>query len=119
MLLYTSSLGEQMNLKRFTGVAALCALGAMTLLAADFWAAKPFTEWNDKEVQKLYANSPWAKEYSIAMSGGAGADPSSTKGGGRRAGSGGPDADNGAAAMANALNLVIRWQSALPVKQAA
>jgi hypothetical protein len=108
-------------MKKFVIGGVVCALGALgvsVLVAADVWTAKPFTEWSDKDVLKVLQNSPWAREYSIAMSGGAGgADPSSGK-----AGKGGAqmaqDAGGGVAG-GGSVTLYIRWQSALPVKQAA
>ena len=35
------------------------------LTAADFWTAKPYTEWSDKELQKLMTDSPWAKTTTV------------------------------------------------------
>lgn len=32
----------------------------------DFWAAKPFTEWTQKEVDKLLRNSPWSRSVMIS-----------------------------------------------------
>ncbi len=99
-------------------VCALGALGVTALLAADVWTAKPFTEWTDKDAQKVLQNSPWAKEYSIAMAGGAGgADPTNGKAGKSGTGQMAADAGGGAASGAS-VTLYIRWQSALPVKQA-
>jgi hypothetical protein len=106
------------------------------LWAAEFWQSKPSTEWGDKDLQKMMTNSPWARPFSVPMSGPApptigragssnaaddtGAPPpiSSTSGGGRGRGGGGaaaPDAPGGGAAS---VNIVARWQSALPIKQA-
>ncbi len=40
---------------------------AGTLLGADFWDAKPFTEWSEKEVNKVMGDSPWAKTTTSAV----------------------------------------------------
>jgi hypothetical protein len=110
-------------------------LGLLPLAGEDFWKAKPYTEWNEKEVQRLLTNSPWAKEVSAAMPGGGGSPGGRGGRGGMRGGGGGaPDASagmgggesgggdvGGAAAVASAPPAVmvkIRWQTALPVKQA-
>jgi hypothetical protein len=90
---------------------------AAGLWAADFWT-KPYTDWTDKEVQKIRENSPWAKEFNIAIPS-AGGDPAGASGGkggkgGQNSPVGGPDAG----AVGSGVNLVIRWQSALPVKEA-
>jgi hypothetical protein len=94
-----------------------------TLAAADFWQAKLFTDWSDKEVQKVKENSPWAKQIQVAMGGGEGTPDA----GGKRkgGGSGGampndlaPGAAEGAAGAGMGMTFTIRWQSALPEKQA-
>jgi hypothetical protein len=98
-------------------LAALLIILAAGLWAADVWQARPFTEWTDKDVAKLSSNSPWAREFSVEMTGDAPAGGGGRgKGGGTRDGgqTGGPEAGGG---MPN-LMLTIRWQSALPVKQA-
>lgn len=108
-------------MKRYAIPGLLLALGvgAASLWAADFWTAKPFSDWTDKEALKLTQNSPWAKEYSIAMPGGAGGADPSGKGGGAGRGRGGGDLSGDATApMGGAINLYIRWQSAMPIKEA-
>src|SRR6202035_2992531 len=94
----------------------LIGLFAFTLClwAAEFWQSKPSTEWGDRDLQKMITNSPWARPFSVPMSGPAppprgrvvGSKPanprgtpppiSSTSGGGRGRGGGGgaaaPDA---------------------------
>ena len=49
------------------------AAGATTLLAADYWQNKPFTDWSDKEVTKMLTASPWSGQVPLSMSGGGGA----------------------------------------------
>jgi hypothetical protein len=99
-------------------LAPLVIIFAACLWAADFWQAKPYTEWSDKDITKMGSNSPWAKEFSVEMPGGAagGGVGGKGKGGGTRDGgqTGGPEAGGGAPS----ITLTIRWQSALPVKQA-
>jgi hypothetical protein len=119
--------------------------GALWIYAADFWQSKPYTEWNEKEVQKLLTSSPWAKEVSLAMPAGGGSG--SGKGGGRRGGGGGdasgdvpltgPATGNGGGnAGSNAgirevggaqggggsapvAMVTISWRTALPLREAA
>jgi hypothetical protein len=108
------------------------------LLAADFWATKKFTEWTDKEVQRMATDSPWAQKAVIALgsgrssgfgeegggrTGGGGLDDIGGGGGGGGRGSrggrgGGMDDFGSAQAGTPTVSLVIRWQSALPVRQA-
>jgi len=113
-------------LKKLPVLMFICALG---LWAADFWATKPFTDWSDKEVQKVLTDSPWTGR--ITMSSGGGAAPAADsggggggKGGGGRGG-GGPrgdadvaDATAGGFGGGGQASVTLLWQTALPVKQA-
>ncbi len=112
------------------------------LWAADVWQTKPFTEWTDKDLQKIINNSPWAHSFTLPTGGGP-ADFDSGGGGGGRGGRGGGGADQDSApapisetsgrsgrgggsggppvpssAGGVSLEIVARWQSALPLKQA-
>src|SRR5436190_34514 len=67
-------------------LAAFLLVFALSLWAADFWLSKPFTDWNDKDVDKMLHNSPWAKQIGVAVSSGGGGGMNSGgrgKGGGR------------------------------------
>jgi hypothetical protein len=99
-----------------SGLLLTLGAGAVSLWGADFWTAKPFTEWSEKDALKMIQSSPWAKEYSIAMpgSGGGGGDSS----GKSKKGAGGDTMAQDTGGMGAGINLVIRWQTALPVKQA-
>ncbi len=46
-------------MKKIAFLVVLTAAGA-ALLAADFWVEKPFTEWSQKEANRLISDSPWA-----------------------------------------------------------
>jgi hypothetical protein len=136
--------------KRSFFVCLLLALGVTALLAADFWKTKKFTEWNDKEVQKMLNDSPWAHQYALPMQGGGGMREGGGGGGGRRGGGGGGmsflppqdeggmpsgmggggggggrggggrggGGDMGGGSMMPTVEVVLRWQTALPIKQA-
>src|SRR5581483_4324447 len=114
------------------GVALACAAG---LFAADFWTAKPFTDWNEKDAQKMVENSPWAKPVSVAT----GTDgPPASRSGKRGATAVSEVGDPGRqddpmgdvtgrpgrnrvgeeAGPIAATTVTVRWQSALPVRQA-
>jgi len=118
----------------------LLTILAISLWAADFWQSKPYTEWSDKEVQKLLSNSPWSKEVVVSLGGGSGggSGKGSRKGGG---GGGGGDAGFDGPAMGSGgggaggrgvqevgggapsggtptMNLVVSWRTALPLRQA-
>jgi hypothetical protein len=124
---------------RFFVLIAMLALGTAALLAADFWKTKKFTEWSSKEVDKMLADSPWARRTALQMEGGRGGG--TPGGGGRRRGGGMaflPQDEGGGGDMGGGgglgggggmgggrgesgpplIEVVVRWQTALPVKQA-
>ena len=110
---------------------------AFCLGAADFWQSKPPSEWSDKDLQKMMNNSPWARPFSVPTSGpappsigrataaalpttpAAPAPISSGSGGGRGGrGGGGAAAADAPGGGTTSVDVVARWQSALPIKQA-
>jgi len=112
----------------------LVLLPAM-LWAADFWESKPFTDWSDKELRKVVTNSPWARQTNTVttnarpspqpadsqVGGFPGGDGSLIRppGFGRGAGTGaGPAITPPDSTFDQGLTLIIRWQTALPVRQA-
>jgi hypothetical protein len=120
---------------------ALFLLLCLSLWAADSWQTRPFTEWTDKDVQKIMNNSPWAHAFTLPTGGGPSSFDTASGGGGRggrgggsadqdsapapisessgrsgRGGGGGPAVPSSAGGVA--LEIVARWQSALPMKQA-
>jgi hypothetical protein len=110
--------------------AGLLLLLGFGLAAANFWQ-KPYMDWSDKDVTKMMTDSPWAKSVSVSMSGpgGAGAPPVPSGGGGFGGGPGGeprgPQGGGGSefgpgaqGTSAPTFDVVARWQSALPVRQA-
>ena len=123
----------------------LLPLGA--LWAAEFWESKKFTDWSDKEVEKLLKDSPWAHTFSVetgkARSGGGGSNRGMGGGGNMGGGGGGRGGRGGAGGgmsgggtgmprdttmntggsnnpqpMPASSRIIVRWLSALPVKQA-
>jgi len=45
--------------------ALVWVLSLSYLLAADFWDQKPYTDWNQKECDKLLEKSPWSHPYAL------------------------------------------------------
>lgn len=124
----------------------LLALGAAALplpvFAADPWT-KEFSQWTEKDIERIMQDSPWAKNASVPLgipSGGPGAGgrggrgrggggmADATAGSGGNAGGGGgnmgggPPGSNQSGDMGPggipSINFLIRWQSATPVKAA-
>jgi hypothetical protein len=119
-------------LKKLFTLLFLCAL---CMWAADFWTTKPFTDWNEKEVQKILTDSPWTGKVSVSPGGGGGGAPAGGGGGGGGGGGrggrgGGPQGDSvgadpgidggggGLGAGASGVSVTLLWQTAMPVKQA-
>jgi hypothetical protein len=108
---------------------------AICAWAADFWQAKPYTDWNEKDIQKMESNSPWAKQVPVGFEGGGGSSgggKGSRKGGGG-GGGGGDDAIMGNGGNAGGsrsgvqevgggggatMSLTVCWRTALPVREA-
>jgi hypothetical protein len=84
------------------------------LSAADFWEEQPFTEWSDKNVQKMLNDSPWAQQVRIAI-GNLSEDALPTA-----AQPDGPPEDCGGTQFGGIQRhrLAVVWTSVLPVKQA-
>jgi hypothetical protein len=64
---------------------------ATCVWAADFWQTKPYTEWTDKETQRIETNSPWSKQVPLSIGGGGGG-PDTSRG---KRGAGGVDSETG------------------------
>jgi len=132
---------------RSAGVIALISASAV-LLAGEFWQDKQPSDWTEKEIQRLVTKSPWAKEAILTMGGGhmgqmdkggggiggggrgmggmggggGMGGPGGMGGGGGMGGAGGGagraagGADNPAVA---APKVVVRWDSAAPLRDVA
>jgi hypothetical protein len=124
---------------------AFLLTSAVCLWAADFWISKPYTDWNEKEMQKIMSESPWAHRVDVEMSFGINSKAVSDSKGGRgsRGGGGGILSADGTSSatsgadlsgggrggpagagggedgiVAQTIPVMLVWQSSLPVKQA-
>jgi hypothetical protein len=108
--------------------------------AADVWESKPFEDWTGRDLQKVVNNSPWARQTRALLTGAAaggrgraGIGDASTNevaggrasrgagsaGGADRLGAAPSDFDpTGQGAQPSGIPIVVRWQSALPLRQA-
>lgn len=99
-----------------------CLLGAACLLwGAGFWETKPFTDWTEKEVNRIMGESPWSKTTTTVVDISKmrdlmpqGEEPPAGGGRGRRGGGGG----GGGAMTPPMFELMVRWHSSLTVRQA-
>jgi hypothetical protein len=103
---------------RWMAAALLWTLGAASLAATNFWEAKAYTEWSEKEVEELLTDSPWARKLSVVIPipPRAGGDDATGRGGGRGGDDGG--GGRGFPVPSPQLKLAITWRSAMPVRQA-
>ena len=104
-----------MRYRRLNPALLLLVCGSLLLFAGqkNFWESKPYTEWNDQEVDKLLNDSPWAK--SVLLNTG----PERAMGsGGIRAGSGdGELTSSGGTLSKTTTKLVVTW-FARPIREA-
>ena len=110
-------------MKRIFSLVVLGALSGSTLWAADPWKGKEYTEWSEKEIRKVLRKSPWAKTVTLQTYSGMGV-------GGARGSSGGQAPSPGAGGARGGggyeqigpgrrpLRVLVRWWSALPIRQA-
>jgi hypothetical protein len=118
----------------------ILAFLAPSIWAADVWEAKPFEDWTAKDLQKVVTSSPWARQTRavVASTSAAARDRGVTgdvstndapagrpargagsAGGADRLGAAPSDFDpTGQAAQQPGVPVVVRWQSALPMRQA-
>ncbi len=113
------------------------AVAPAALWAADVWEAKPFQNWTQKDVQKIFNNSPWGRQARAVIGGtppapagrsgqpavgdassnDSGVPKGREPGGVGRLGSAPSDVDQGPQSQV-AVPVIVRWQSALPLRQA-
>ena len=109
----------------------------MAIKAGGFWDKTPYTQWSEKQLQKVLSNSPWAKKIKVSMTG----QPGKRSGSGRYPGRSGYGAQNVSGSLprgeevgsrtagggggrgagsrpSREIILLVRWESSLPLKQA-
>lgn len=118
---------------RFGVVFAACTA---TVFAAQRWGSKPYTEWSSEDVERLLTDSPWAKQASASF----GAPEREEMGVTPPAGASGPPGSQAPVTRSSSrgvsdgkwdggvsrnvdgelptLPVTVRWESALPVRQA-
>jgi hypothetical protein len=121
----------------FLQLALVGSLCAVALLASDFWKTKDYTQWSSDEVAKVLTDSPWAKEITVTSGqqgqqrrgggrrggmGGGGGYPGGgggyPGGGGGYPGGGGGGYPSGGGGGGMREQVVVRWDSALPIQHA-
>ena len=106
-----------MNLR---GLATFLCFSSL-LCAADQWKDKKPSDWTSKDAARLLANSPWAKKASVEMDfsrTGGGPGGMGGPGGGPPGGEGPPGGDMGGPGEMPQPEIIVRWESAAPVRAA-
>ncbi len=102
-------------------------IASSVLPGADFWQTKKFSKWSGKEVDRILRDSPWARSVGIRFeekrgrpsSGGGGSSAQSSGGGSSRSrGGGSSSGGRGSTEFVPATDVIFRWHTALPIKQA-
>jgi hypothetical protein len=89
------------------------------LWAVDFWEKKPYTEWSEKETEKMLTDSPWGDRMFIGDTMVSGGSPGGMTGGGGGRGRGrGGGATVSGEDLARSQNVNVRLHSAVPIRMA-
>jgi hypothetical protein len=111
--------------------AAILAAASLLWAANDPWKSKPYQQWDDKDIRRIFNDSPWAKVVQIAVSSSSpdlGGMPSSSNGSSmpqnRSMGSGqysqpSPDVQPQQSSQATSTAYVVRWVSSRTIREAA
>lgn len=112
--------GEDCTRMRSAFAAILMCLFAPALAGAEFWTKRKFPDWSTSDIQKILTDSPWARPVLIPA-----ATLEAVSEEFRAACSrcevktGTPAVNTGSdTRLAEPLQVIVRWHSALPVKQA-
>jgi hypothetical protein len=105
---------------------SLAAVPVLCSPAGEFWNEKKSGDWTDQEIQELLTRSPWAKEGAVSVFGGAGGSLLNRNGAMNRSGNmsstGRQRTNTTQTQSGDAPDLrykaIVRWQSALPVREA-
>lgn len=97
-------------MKRAAAVIILLAFAVALALAANFWEAKPYTQWNNREANRILSESPWAHTFVLRT-------PNMTQVR-RQAGKMANRADEGEGVMSPEMSYAIALRTALPVREA-
>jgi hypothetical protein len=86
----------------------------------EFWNEKQPSDWTGEEIELLLNKSPWAKEAAVSYYGGQNGPLSSTLPGTRsnRSSRNASSGTSPSAASPAAWKAIVRWESALPVREA-
>jgi len=107
-----------------------CLALAVSAWAGDPWKQKTYKEWNEAEVSKILADSPWSRPVTVtafwrsggssapSVSGGRSGSGGQISGGGEGAGSSAAGGGSGGGGDAPEAHFTLRWGSARTAREA-
>lgn len=117
--------------KAIFGAAAVLVAASLSWAANDPWKSKPYQQWDDKDIRRIFNDSPWAKVVQITVSSSSpdlGGMPSSSNpssmpqnrsmGGGQYS-QPSPDVQPQQSSQATSTAYVVRWVSSRTIREAA
>ncbi len=104
--------------RRTALLVGLAGTTAWSYPAKEFWNEKKPADWTPDEVELLLNKSPWAKEATISYYGGQNGPLSNTLPGERRRSGNASSGTSPSAMSPAAWKAMLRWQTALPVREA-
>jgi len=98
----------------------LSAVFRLPAAEKEFWNERKPEEWTDDEREILLTKSPWAREATVDFNSGGGLGPARSRSTmSRRSGpTVVPSGDPGAAVNPGHSKAIVRWESALPIREA-
>lgn len=107
---------------RRTAIFLGLGIPALATPAKEFWEEKDPKDWTDEERQILLTRSPWAREATTKYNAGASGIGMMGQGGTMRRTNNGrvanPGTPSSAAPLPSKYDSVVRWESALPIREA-
>jgi len=92
-------------LKKLSLSVILLGAAGLWLSAANFWDSKPYTDWNDKEIDKVLNDSPWGDRMGVRT--------------GERGVVASVEGDAKGTVMGETeVQVSLQWRTALPIRQA-
>jgi len=116
--------------KSISVLAAILVAVTFLWAANDPWKSKPYEQWDEKDIRRIFEDSPWSKVVQVASSSGTDSVApldNSSRTPSSRAGMGGqypqasaaPEPQVGQVSQANQTPYIVRWASSRIIREAA
>jgi hypothetical protein len=116
--------------KTFSVFAVILVAASLLWASNDPWKSKPYEQWDEKDIRRIFDDSPWSKVVQVGVSSAVdSATPVDTSnrtqsgrggmGGQYPQGSATPSPQSGQATQSNQTPYVVRWASSRTIREAA